>query len=370
MKFSEMKNTALVPRRIILLAITFGLFYYNFAVYITWIFKPSVENGMYLTISGLIEFITQWILSFLLIVGLEALRKKGKSLIQLILFGIPLTIIAAVIDIFLTNGLFLLAGRIIDPISLDYLRVAAYYLVPLTFILAIYGALIAIYEARHLQEQALVSDRMLQEAKWQMLRYQVNPHFLFNALNTIRSMLDPKEKNARKIVTELSDYFRFSLNENTTGTIELTKEVAAVQNYLEIQRLRFEQKLHYSVHLDPQIEHCKIPIFCIQTLVENGVKYGAKTNGFPLNIDINASTAAGNLLIRVSNSGSIFENASIEDEESAESTKTGLTNLKTRLELFYGKKASFSIREENMMVIATIRIPLNFCYETMEGNHN
>lgn len=363
-----MKQTVPISKRVLLLTIAGAIFFYNLASYLTWVLRPAAENVRQITLSRILEFIPQCVFSILIVILLEYWRNNGSSLRSLIARSIPITYMASMLCMFLTNLLFMIIGRKTVPISLDYFRMSIYFLIPLVFILAVYAVVVAIYDAGYQREKAIASDRLLQEAKWQMLRYQINPHFLFNALNTVRSMLDETEEDARRIITELSEYFRFSLAENKSGLIELGKEFEAVKSFLEIQRMRYENKLSYNISIDQRISRCIIPLFSIQTLVENAVKYGAKTNGFPLELYIEATQSTGNLIIKICNPGKIYKAAKNSGtSDSNPGTKTGLLNLQKRLEVIYGKKASFSLSEEWNEVIATLRIPMTYYHEKMDS---
>jgi LytS/YehU family sensor histidine kinase len=129
----------------------------------------------------------------------------------------------------------------------------------------------------------------------------------------------------------------------------------AVKKYLEIQKVRFEEKIEIEYRIDPKAEKLKVPFFIIHPLVENAVKYGIKTSSLPLKIKINISLDEGkNLRIDVINSGKIFSSDS--EFENAMSTNTGIANLKKRLEIIYGDKSSFSLKEEDGNVHASIHI--------------
>lgn len=187
-----------------------------------------------------------------------------------------------------------------------------------------------------------------QQAKWMMLRYQINPHFLFNALNSIRALIGVNDVDARRIVTEMSDYFRYSLSSEDKYTITVAEEIKAVLNYLKIQKIRFQEKIIYEIDIHKNAENCLIPIFSIQTLVENAIKYGLKTTNDNLKIVIECSYLNGNLDIQVKNSGFIIS------QDKNNSTHKGILNLKNRLNHLYPNKNSFSLFEKNGYVIAHI----------------
>lgn len=199
------------------------------------------------------------------------------------------------------------------------------------------------------KELTLQATNLAHEAQLQMLRYQINPHFLFNALNTIRSMVEEDKQVARKMITELSNFFRYSLSQ--TGTTDnFENEINAIKNYLEIQKIRFEEKLVIQYDIDQTLGHLRIPFFIILPLVENAIKFGLQTSQIPLTIIIRAR-ANEHLEISVLNTGSILEN-----NKSSGGTNTGIVNTKKRLELYFPNNYSFRLFEENSWVVAQIII--------------
>ena len=118
---------------------------------------------------------------------------------------------------------------------------------------------------------------LAREAKLEMLSYQLNPHFLFNALNTIMALIDHDKDEAREIITDLSDYLRYSLNNSKKKEVTLEEEYIAVLDYLKIQKKRFRDKIEIKTELDESIKHRKVPVFIIHPIVENAVKQGTET---------------------------------------------------------------------------------------------
>jgi len=199
------------------------------------------------------------------------------------------------------------------------------------------------------KEMTLVATNLANEAQLQMLRYQINPHFLFNALNTIRFMVDEDKAVARNMITELSNFFRYSLSQKgTTDTFE--NEINAIKNYLEIQKIRFEDELIVIYDIEEKLFRMKIPFFIILPLVENAIKFGLQSKKGPLTIKIVAK-ANHDLEISVHNTGLIIENSRTDD-----GTKTGIENTKKRLSLYYQNNYSFKLFEKDEWVISQIII--------------
>jgi len=236
-----------------------------------------------------------------------------------------------------------------DPANLRLIASSIFYLIPTLAFTGLYYAIIHWLNYKKQQEKTLIATNLANEAQLQMLRYQINPHFLFNALNTIRSMVEEDKEVARRMITELANFFRYSLSHNgTTDTLE--NEVNAIKNYLEIQKIRFEEKLIIEYDIDERLYSMKIPFFIILPLVENAIKFGLQTSKIPLNIKISAKTNH-QLVIQVCNTGSLVQNT-----QNSDCTKTGIENTKKRLALYFPKSHSFNLFEEDNWVISQIII--------------
>jgi sensor histidine kinase YesM len=210
-------------------------------------------------------------------------------------------------------------------------------------------------QLRAQREKAREATALAHQAQLQMLRYQLNPHFLFNALNSIRAMILREPERARQIVTELSEFLRYALNgrghESTVG-----EEMQAIENYLAIQRIRFEEKLVVTVQVDPGLHAFVLPCFLVHPLVENAVKYGMETSEPPLRVEIEIAARGPGLRIRVSNTGRLVPAAAATPGSAHDGTGTGLKNVTQRLELAFPGRHSFSLVERDGWVHAEIEL--------------
>lgn len=213
----------------------------------------------------------------------------------------------------------------------------------------IYFAIDHWLQADEQREKARKATALAQQAQLQMLRYQINPHFLFNALNAIRAMILENPLRAREITTELSEFLRYSLDGcGTESTVDA--EIAAIENYLAIQRIRFERKLEVTMDVDAAARGCTVPCFLIHPLVENAVKYGMDTSPMPLRLEIRVAHQDGDLIIRVSNTGRLVP------QPESHGTGTGLRNVGQRLSLTFPGRHTLSLVERNGWVHAEIRV--------------
>lgn len=183
------------------------------------------------------------------------------------------------------------------------------------------------------------------------LKNQLNPHFMFNALNSIRALIDEDPKLAEDSVTRFSSLLRNTLIAGKKELITLEEEMSVVKNYLALEQIRYEERLQCTIDIPKANMHNKIPPFLIQTLVENGIKHGISKlpEGGNISIDIiekNMTT----LSIKVMNDGFF-------DEKSIPETGIGLSNSKKRLELLFGKMATLTICNRDNKVVALVELP-------------
>jgi len=196
---------------------------------------------------------------------------------------------------------------------------------------------------------------LAQRAQLQMLRYQINPHFLFNALNSVRALIDEDKKNAKSMITELSEFLRYSLVTRDHAEVTLQHELEAIQHYLSIEKKRFEDNLDVSFEIDEHIRDYPVLSFLIHPFVENAIKYGMKTSPMPLRIRVRASSSNGALRVTVSNTGTWLTPAT-ESERKSNGTGTGLENVRARLENAYPNNYRLETQERNGWVEAILEI--------------
>jgi hypothetical protein len=193
-------------------------------------------------------------------------------------------------------------------------------------------------------------ERENRESALRLLRYQVSPHFLFNALNSIAAHADNPQKVTLGIES-LADYLRFSMNQNRM-THPLGEELEAMENYLTVEKIRFEAGLDFKIEADASVRLQETPPSIVQPLVENAIKYGVPTASGALEIFISATANAKRLRVMVENSGSWIP------EHSHPSSSTGLANLRNRLQAIYGDRADLAIVQGNECVRIVLSIPI------------
>ncbi len=211
-----------------------------------------------------------------------------------------------------------------------------------------------------LQEErarGLKSEAMAHEAQLKMLRYQLNPHFLFNTLNAISTLiLDKQNQMANTMVTRLSHFLRYSLDNDPMAKVTLAQEIEAMKLYLDIEKVRFAERLRLSFDIEPQAERALIPSLLLQPLVENAIKYAIAQSVNGGAICISARVFAGALLLEVADDGPGMDTAV---QPKHKRNGVGLANTRERLHELYGANQSFALsRTDPHGLTINIRIPL------------
>lgn len=279
--------------------------------------------------------------SFILRPVLRSMRRQGRNVkwyALMMLFA--LCGLLAIIDTVAVNGL-------AHALRLDLHQPGTRQFLSMSMILrwVLYGFWCILYvgilywlETQKAQLRLAQTEAAMRASELQTLRAQVNPHFLFNALNSILA----ESHNAaavQRITLALAEYLRFSLRQRN-DTDRLGIELDALENYLRVEKIRFEEKLEYVIRADASSREAVAPVALIQPLLENAIKYGQRSGPPPLRIEITGTVSENILIVTVTNSGHWVE------PEPGFSTGTGLANLRRRLELLYDGRASLSINTE------------------------
>ncbi len=216
------------------------------------------------------------------------------------------------------------------------------------------------------QARALRAVAEARDAQLQMLAYQLNPHFLFNTLNSLRAMIDEDRDRARRMVTELARFLRYALVERPLHVARLSEEVEALSGYLSIESIRFEDRLDVRMNVEPAAMDCLVPAFLLNPLVENALKHGVPAaEGGPLRVSIDARIdPQGTLSIIVENSGLLSPgpgpSASVVKDDDATLSGgggIGLRNVRTRLDHHFPNRHRLTIEQHGQQVRVALEIP-------------
>jgi two-component sensor histidine kinase len=197
----------------------------------------------------------------------------------------------------------------------------------------------------------------LKEAELRALKSQVNPHFIFNALNSLRALIQEDPPRARQAVTQLANLLRYSLQSGQLETVPFEDELRVVNDYLALEQVRHEERLRLRLDVDPATLQMAVPPMLLQTLVENAVKYGISVLPEGGEIAIIARDENDCLVLQVTNPGKLALRDPSENLKSS-STGMGLRNAAERLRLLFGEKASLQLRaDDSGLVVAEALIP-------------
>jgi two-component system, LytTR family, sensor histidine kinase AlgZ len=205
---------------------------------------------------------------------------------------------------------------------------------------------------RSAEMEALRLALIAQASQFRALRSQLNPHFLFNCLNSLRELIDEDRNRAKQVIDQLSALLRYTLRADRVETVSLKEELEAVEDYLTLEKVRFEERLRTRFDIDPKSLEARLPPMLLQTLAENGVKHGIAR--LPAGGELAVVTEAldGNLRVEITNTGKL-------SDATEGSSAVGLDNARERLRLMYGESASLTLAAAGeSKVRAEVVIPL------------
>jgi two-component system LytT family sensor kinase len=306
----------------------------------------------------------QWTTGYLSTIGLRAVYKKfpyrAKSLIIVLGFTLVCSLIASFVIYTASHLIYILMNPIEAKEYIKSFFLFSYIAFRFTQILPLVTTWSLLYFGIKLwldwsseRDRAEKLSLMAQNAQLQMLRYQVNPHFLFNSFSSLRALIRSNQAKAEEMVTKLSEFYRYSLTLKNNTEVPLVDEIDAVEHFFEIEKIRFGSKFQFHVNIDSLAEEYPVPCFLIHPLAENAIKYGMQTSKLPLIINIDAFVKNNYLIICIANSGKwlIESNGNIRH-----GTNTGLSNVRSRLEYSFPCNHKICIKEEEGFVKIIIEI--------------
>ncbi len=199
-----------------------------------------------------------------------------------------------------------------------------------------------------IREEKLQAINLVKTSELELLKSQLNPHFLFNALNSIKALISIEPEKARGALIKLSELLRYSLNYEKQSLIKFSYEMEEVEKYLELEKIRFDDRLQYELVVEKDAANCSIPPAMILTLVENAIKHGIAHQIWGGKVSVKAKLQDDKLEVEVSNPGIYQPTAD---------NRIGLKNVRERLAGLFGNKASFFIQNgSEHTVIACVSI--------------
>lgn len=272
-------------------------------------------------------------------------KKKELKPAKTILYKLVGTVLGVLIGTAITESMYaafgivdddiISLGRVtIDPITtnfIEYSLLSLFISIPLFIRQAKrYELMLELKEKEiHIQQ----AEQLLAQAELETLQAKINPHFLYNSLNSIAGLIHDEPDKAEKMVLSLSDLFRYSLNSQGKSFTTVAEEITMVKTYLEIEKTRFEEQLLYSITIDADCENYLIPRFLIQPLVENAIKHGTSKAERGV-LEVSVSKQNNILQIIVADNGPEFPQQM--------TTGYGVRNVSEKLDLLFPKKNNIS----------------------------
>jgi sensor histidine kinase YesM len=310
------------------------------------IWFDSLNNAIYLLLT--------WAVLFILTLGLRYVYRIVYNLRKQFLLSFVFIIFISIVCSFLWHVIRLTyQPYLLDPALLEnkmtlFNKTLLSAWVPVTWSILYFGIKYW-YDLQEESERAKALLLNAAKAQLQMLRYQINPHFLFNSLNSIKALTYENPEQAALMLTELSEFLRFSLSYDVKVFVPVREEIEIIEKYLHIEKIRFEERLNYNIYVDRAVMEREVPCFITQPLVENAIKHGLSHRPQGIDLSISFTRNRDHMVIEVANSG-VFGN-------DRDFRGTGLKNIAERLDNAYGNQYSLTITDQDDMVRVTVSIP-------------
>lgn len=303
----------------------------------------SIANGQpaVFLVPVFISTVTGFSLTLLMAVGYRYLLTQ-RPLVTWTM-SILFTFTAAAASAFIDAWVFTTLNPAMEAPGIKLLLGAFY----LTFTLlaawsALYYAINFFLTVEEQQDQLQRLELQASTAQLAMLRYQLNPHFLFNTLNSISTLVLLKQtERANAMLSRLSAFLRYTLINEPTAQVSLEQEVETLKLYLDIEKMRFEDRLRTTFTIDPAVAKARLPSLLLQPLVENSIKYAVTPLEEGADITITAHPVGENVRIIVSDTGPGLQESAVAEHLS---TGVGLTNIRDRLLQAFGERQSMDVR--------------------------
>ncbi len=302
-----------------------------------------------------------YLLFFLYSIGLTHLLRTeihrrdwtSLSLLRALVRTVPASILIAAVQSALVVGVYTAVegqlGEWRQASSIAYMFIGLSVVDTIWTIL--YLAITTFRHSREVQRNEMQMKLALSNAELNALEAQVNPHFLFNCLNSIRGMISEDPAQAQDMVTRLANILRYNLQKDRLHTVPLASEIEAVSDYLALESIRFEDRLRVHLDIDDAVRQTAVPPMMLQTVVENAIKHGVEEVASGGDLFIRAAIEGNALRIEVENTGTL-------SDPRPGSTQIGLTNARERLRILYGQRASLHLGARGEARVAvTILIP-------------
>ncbi|MEQ8907539.1 histidine kinase [Ekhidna sp.] len=329
---------------------------------IGWFTYALIGVGVALLFYENVDFwviLAQFFSAGVMFLSTHLLRYKIKSdgwlklkIQKLILRLIPTLIVLSLLANGIVVGYTTLTTEIID---IEKFSITVFFLFAFqTFVyFALWTAVyLIIYFFRNYKKEEVEKWRLqtaVKDAELIALKAQINPHFLFNALNNIRALILEDHMKARDMVSHLSELLRYSIQFNNNEMVTVKEELEIVNKYLELESIHYENRLHYEILSNDELGMCKIPPMLIQLMAENAVKHGISQikNGGDILVSIDKED--NNLVLEVSNTGKLKKNVG---------NGIGLRNATERIRILFDSEPDLELAQQGNMVRSRLKLPI------------
>jgi len=307
-----------------------------------------------------------WLLLLLAVAGF-AFNAVFEAKVNYAFIVFPLVIYAAVRFgpsecaaglVIVMGAIYLSLARFGATLAEDDLFAVVRFVQAFLWVLSVTGLFVtALVAERRRAEQEVLAERTRslevklreERARLDALRYQINPHFLFNSLTSVAASLSPQAKDTRQMLAELSGYLRSVLDQPGQDLVPLHEEVASMEKYVAVEQRRYGDDLRVGLRIGPGAGDVPVPAFLIQPLVENAIRHGSATSQGELEVEVIARLENKHLFLEVTNNG--------EWKDGPGRRGIGLENIRSRLKLLYGDRAMLEKMSRNGRVGVRITLP-------------
>ena len=337
---------------------TYQLLGWGLFIFINVFFALTFDRFNFMFISRLMIFVglgitLSHVMRYAIIRSNVLMRPLQQQLVGFVLINLIFAFTIGCLESFLTD-VFNLRSKTEN--SSSEIKVIISNMVPAFVYLFMWNCIYFIYhyiqKSRKQQVDTLKLEALVKELELKTIKAHINPHFIFNALNSIRALIDENPERARTAITELSNILRSSMQAEKLETVPFEKELNIVQDYLALEHIRFEDRLRVEYDIDEDTLDQPVPPMMLQTLVENAIKHGISKQVTGGIIKIISVFRENYHQLLIQNTGRL--NGAVNHEG------FGLASTQNRLQLMFGEKASFQIKETpGNMVEAKVQIPVS-----------
>lgn len=286
---------------------------------------------------------------YLIYSTLQFYLPREKQYVKIVLICLVLTMVSVGLSFFVLNQLF-------DGFSINHFYEILPYRFIINFLLLLCVTIINVFwniqeEYEENKRRKEESERILRDAELYNLRQQLQPHFLFNSLNSIIALIGFKPDQAKKMTYQLSDFLRGTMRKDDRQLIALNDEIAHLQLYLEIEKVRFGHRLTTVLQMKEDLEKCEVPAMIIQPLLENAIKFGLYNVIGDVEITLDIHLEDHMLYIRITNP---FD---MDQFENKRGTGFGISGIRRRLFLLYGRTDLLETSISGETFTSTLKIP-------------